>query len=94
MKRKIAIIILALTFMISGICLVGCGASFQRGLKDFQSEYSGGLNRTVTAYTQTGEKIGEWAGKIDIEMSDNKVKFDLNGKRTIIYNALVISQED
>ena len=77
-----------------GTLLSGCGASFERSVKDFQSEYSGGLNRTVTAYSMTGEKIGEWKGKIDIEISDNKVKFDLNGKRTIIYNAIVITQED
>ena len=96
-KKLIAklITVLVLIGIFALVCvLTGCGASFERSVKDFQSEYTGGLKRTVTAYSATGEKIGEWNGKIDVEMSDNKVKFDLDGKRTIIYNAPVIVQED
>ena len=94
-KAKKLITMLVLLGIFACVCvLTACTAKFERGMKDFTSNVSGGLNRTVTAYSATGEKIGEWSGKIDVEMSDNKVKFDLDGKRTIIYNATVIVQED
>ena len=94
-KAKKLITVLVLFGALACVCvLTACTAKFERGMKDFASNVSGGLDRTVTAYSATGEKIGEWSGKIDVEMSDNKVKFDLDGKRTIIYNAPVIVQED
>lgn len=94
-KAKKLITVLVLFGTLACVCvLTACTAKFERGMKDFTSNVSGGLDRTVTAYSATGEKIGEWSGKIDVEMSDNKVKFDLDGKRTIIYNAPVIVQED
>lgn len=96
MKNSRKILTVVVTVVVIVLCgvLSGCTASFQRGMKDLASEYTGGLNRTLTAYSATGEKIGEWQGKIDVEISENKVKFDLNGKRTIIYNCIVIVQED
>lgn len=71
-------------------------ASFQRALKSLSSEYSGGLQRTVTVYDYNGNVIETYEGKIDIEESDNdgKVKFDLDGKRTIIYGGIVVVQEE
>ena len=93
--RKIATFIIDIAMVVAIVgCLTGCSASFKRGVKDFHSEYGGGLNRTVTAYSATGEKIGEWHGKIDVEIDENRLKFDLDGKRTIFYNATVIIQED
>ena len=76
------------------VTLVGCGQSWEREIKSLQSEYSGGLDRTVTVYDMQGEPIKEYTGKIDVETNDGKVLFDLNGKRTIIYNATVIVQEN
>ena len=93
-RRLVAIIVIVCLLVAFCAAFTGCSASFKRGVKDFTSEYTGGLNRTVTVYSMTGDKIGEWRGKIDIEADDTKVKFDLNGKRTIIYNAIVIAQED
>ena len=93
MKKIFLVMATCIMIALCGV-LSGCSASFQRGMKDIASEYGGGLNRTLTAYSATGEKIGEWKGKIDVEISENKVKFDLNGKRTIIYNCIVIVQED
>lgn len=75
------------------VCLTACTANFERNVKDWSSNVSGGLNRTVTAYSNTGEKIGEWSGKIDIEYDENKVKFDLQGKRVIITGGIVIAEE-
>ena len=71
-------------------------ASVQRALKSINSEYFGGLDRTVTVYDYDGNEITSYTGKIDIEDTETggKVKFDLDGKRTIIYGGIVIVQEN
>jgi len=92
LKRKIisiACIVIGAAFILSG-----CTAKWNRDKKSILSNFSGGIDRTVTVYANTGEKIAEYSGKIDIESNENKVLFDLDGKRTIIYNAIVIAQED
>lgn len=55
----------------------------------------GGLDRIVTVYDNSGNPIATYEGKIDIEESEygNKVKFDLDGKRVILYNCSVIIEE-
>ena len=75
--------------------LSGCGESFQRSVKTFKSEYAGGLERRVEVYSATGELLKTFEGKLDIESNEygNKVLFDMDGKRTIIYNATVIVEE-
>lgn len=71
-------------------------AESERELKDAQSNYYGGLNRIVTVYDQNGRVIKQYEGRIDIDPNTEggrKVKFELNGKRIIIYNATVIAEE-
>ena len=80
-----------------GIVLVtatGC-MSFERGMKDLGSNMSG-LDRTVKVYSYSGELLQTYKGRFDIsEGSDGtKIKFDLDGKRIMIYNAIVIVEED
>jgi len=91
MKKRKLLVVMAL---ISLVLLIGGCASTSRWMKDVSSEYGGGLNRTVTVYDMQGEPIREYTGKIDVEANEGKVLFDLNGKRTIIYNATVIVQEN
>lgn len=71
-------------------------ASFQRFFKSSYSNFTGGLNRTVTVYDNNGGVIESWNGKIDIQENSygNKVLFDLNGKRKAVYNAVVIVEEE
>lgn len=92
MKNKAKLAILG-GAMLCTLSLAGCSASFDRAIKDTISDFTGGLNRTVTVYNMNGEPIKTYNGKLDIEMSDNKVKFDLNGKRIVIYNATVLVEE-
>lgn len=49
----------------------------------------------MKVYSHEGELLAEYEGKFDISENESgtKVKFDLNGKRTIIYNAIVIVDE-
>lgn len=64
-------------------------ASGIRALTDQRSELSNGIERTVTVYTGTGDVIAQYKGKIDIEMEEDYVKFDWEGKRYIYYNCFV-----
>ena len=90
MKKKIIAMILALITILS---LAGC-ASMQRDMKTISSDWSGGLNRTVTVYDYNGNPIQSWTGKIDLSESDNETWFDLDGKRTIIQGGIIIIQEN
>lgn len=91
MKNKICYIAL---FVFMATVLSGC-AEWDRAVKDFDSNMDGGLDRTVTVYDNSGNQIAVYEGKIDIEDSEygNKVKFDLDGKRVILYNCSVIVEE-
>lgn len=89
MKRIIAG---TLTFMLLVGSLCGC-AGFQRGMKTIGSDITGGLDRTVTVYSYDGEKLGEWSGKFDVSSSEQETFFDINGKRVIIQNGIIINEE-
>lgn len=97
MKKKLAVIAVGIALIAS---LAGC-SSMERAMKDAQSEYSGGLNRVLTVYDQNGKPIKTYEGKFDIASNTDanggttgtKIKFDINGKRVIIYNATVIVEE-
>lgn len=66
--------------------------SGQRAVIDQQSDFGGGLERTVTIYTADGEVIAQYKGKIDIEGNDGGyVLFDFEGKRYTYYNCFVES---
>ena len=71
----------------------GCAGCDRLG-KSIGSDFGGGLHRTVTVYSNTGEKIKEWNGKFDVSENDNEVYFDLNDKRVIIHGGIVINEED
>ncbi len=88
--------VLFLGLLLAGTVLfTGCGESLQRSMKTFSSEYGGGLNRVVSVYANDGTLLRTYKGNLDIESTEygNKVLFDLNGKRVIIYNATVIVEE-
>ena len=69
-------------------------ASCSRTIKSVQSDFSGGMERTVTVYDYNGEVIAEYEGLIDIEYEDGRVLFDMDGKRTNIVGGIVIVQEE
>ena len=75
-------------------CFTGC-ASLERDMKTFSSNFNGGLNRTVAVYDSNGNLLKTYEGKIDVQDTEygNKVLFDLDGKRVVLYNATVIVEE-
>ena len=76
------------------VLLCGCGESWERTKKDWNSEYNGGLERTISVYSYEGNLLKTYKGKCDIkENESNKILFDIDGKRVIIYNAVVIAEE-
>lgn len=81
--------------ILATLVTVGCTESFQRELKSMTSEYTGGLNRVATVYSADGQEIRRYEGRFDVQSSEfgNKVLFDVDGKRVIIYNAVVIVEE-
>lgn len=90
MRKTIGVVAATIVLLLSG-----CSESFQREMKTVVSEYTGGLNRTAKVYTGNGELIASYEGKFDVQSSEygNKVLFDIEGKRVIIYNAVVIVEE-
>lgn len=90
MKKIIALIV----FLVAAcMALTGCTAAWQRTMKSTASNWTGGLNRTVSVYSESGELIKSWSGKFDVDDSDDEVFFDLNGKRVIIHGGIVINEE-
>ena len=90
MKKKIAVFALLAATVLA---LTGC-SSWNRAWKSFGSDVAGGLNRTVTAYSYDGDVLGQWSGKFDVSESENETFFDINGKRVIIQNAIIINEEN
>ena len=86
-------IIFIATLMSGIVCLSGC-ASTRRAIKSIDSEFSNGLERTVTVYDYSGNEIKSWTGKFDVSSSENEVYFDKDGKRVIIHGGIVINEEN
>ena len=73
-------------------CFIGASAylhnteSGQRAVKTWQSETSGGIERTVTVYDINGSPIKSYTGRFDVDYDGNRIIFDdENDKRHIIY---------
>lgn len=88
--------------------MLGCTNS-DRARRDMRrdAENNYGVMRTVTAYSNTGEQIGEWHGKIDVQYTDTSseasymprvdlVVFDGDKPvdRVIISGAIVVVDND
>ncbi len=94
MRFKKFIPIAALILCGSAMMMSGCSEKFQREMKTYQSNFSGGLNRTVTLYDYNGGEIKSWSGKFDVSESENEVYFDLNNKRVIIHGGIIVNEEN
>ena len=90
MKKRIIAATFICMLLIGSLC--GC-AGFQRGMKSIGSNIAGGLNRTVTVYSYDGKKLGEWSGKFDVSSSEQETFFDIDGKRVILQNGIIINEE-
>lgn len=93
-RSSILIVIIVVALIIGFLVLMFNGAGFQRTLKSFKSNYTGGLYRTVSVYDYSGNLLREYGpAMIDISESENETFFDYNGNRIVIHNAIVIVEE-
>ena len=69
-------------------------AGGQRAIKTQESNFNGGLERTVTVYSYDGDILGEWSGKFDVTENDQETFFDVDGKRVIIQGGIIINEEN
>ena len=93
LKTKVIVLLMELVLMIAVVG--GCAIyntrteSGKRHIKSWESETSGGIDRTITVYDIEGEEVAKYSGRFDIEESSQegvvKIKFDCDGKRHIIY---------
>lgn len=83
-----------ITILVVGLMMFGVGwynthtASGARALKDYQSNLSNGIERTLKVIADDGYVIYEREGKFDIEVHDDYIVFDENHIRTILYRSL------
>lgn len=75
------------------LTLTACTETQKRNIKTTFSEYTGGLDRECTVYSQTGKELRRYKGRYDIEKSNGRIQMDIDGKRKMIYNALTICEE-
>lgn len=91
---SVAVILVVIILVIGLLVLMFGGANFQRTLKSWKSNYTGGLYRIVSVYDYNGNLLREYGpAMIDISESENETFFDYNGTRIVIHNAIVIVEE-
>lgn len=93
-SRSVAVVLIVIILVLGLLILMFSGAGFQRTLKSFKSNYTGGLYRIVSVYDYNGNLLREYGpAMIDISESENETFFDYNGNRIVIHNAIVIVEE-
>ena len=61
-------------------------ASGKRAYKTQESNFNGGIERTVEVYDATGNLLKTYRGKFDIDYDDNRIIFDdEENRRHVIY---------
>ena len=89
-------IILAITVVLTA-GLTGCTEGAQREIKNWKSEWMGGLNRTATLYSNDGKPIKQWQGKFDMQTATHADRcrlFDVNGKRNVVCGGIFVVEEN
>lgn len=83
--KRIITMILALVMLCVFLC--SCSEGCARSCKDMDSNFNGGLYRTVKVYDIEGDLVAEYTGKFDIETDHSTYILwdDEMGKRHIIY---------
>ena len=93
-KSGVLIFIIVVALMVGMLIFAFSSANFQRTLKSWRSNYTGGLYRIVSVYDYNGNLLREYGpAMIDISESENETFFDYNGTRIVIHNAIVIVEE-
>lgn len=68
--------------------------SLKRFSKGVESNWGGGLKRTVTLYDYNGNILKQWYGKIDMSESERETDFIVEGRRVIIHGGIAVVEEE
>ena len=82
--------------IVSVVLSIGCFGTFywyyhgtesgKRAMKSQESNFNGGIKRSVRVFDVNGDLIQEYAGEFDVDYDSNRIVFDdENGLRHIIY---------
>ena len=88
------IIFIVLLVFVLRFIFIRDNEKLNRSWKTLTSQYTGGLNRTVSVYSYDGELIKSWTGKFDVDRTEAGVLFDMDGKRVVIQGGIIINEED
>jgi len=80
-------IIVTVCMLLIALALCSCSEGCARSCKDMDSNWNGGLYRTVKVYDIDGDLVAEYSGKFDIETDHTTYILwdDEQGMRHIIY---------
>ncbi|MCL1964778.1 MAG: hypothetical protein FWF69_06930 [Firmicutes bacterium] len=80
--------VLVAVLCVGGALIYSGTEAGKRAYKDQQSNFTGGIHRTLTIYDINGNVIKEYSGEFDVETTNERyILFDdAEGKRHIIYN--------
>ena len=84
-----------MTILFVAVCIFimsSCG-SCKRFIKEQASDFSAGIERTITLYDYNGKVIKKWEGKIDMSNSATESYFLIGEKRVIIHGGIVVVEE-
>lgn len=92
--KRILSIVLTVAIPVILIILWLSSETGKRELKSLRSNYTSGLERTITLYDYNGDIIDSWSGKFDVSESEYEVYFDdEDSKRVIIHGGIVVNEE-
>lgn len=90
-ETLVGIVAIVITILICILMIVGFNwyhkktASGVRSYKDYNSEFSNGINREIIITAEDGRQIFYYKGKVDIEEKDGYIRFESEeGARYII----------
>ena len=89
MKRYYLILLLVLLTLTTGC------ASRSRALKETKRDLQGGIPRVIYVHDYTGNLLYKYEGQIEIiaASTNGRIVFEVDNKRIILYNAIVITEE-
>lgn len=103
-EKTQGLITILITIIVIGSLILGLTwfynntGSGVRAMKDQQSNLNNGINRNIKVIENDGFVSYEFSGKADLEMHNDYIVFECDGKRTIIYKSytstIVITEID
>lgn len=87
----ITVLTIVFVFFLRSFRYVGSVQRFSKGL---ESNWGGGLKRTVTLYDEHGKLLRQWYGKIDIADATDELDFIVEGRRIIIHGGIAVIEEE